>query len=78
MSKKSPLKSAFDLNDPFYKPLWLRAVIVAAATGWGIFEFVMGQPFWGTLFCALGAYAFYGFFIAFDPREPEQKDGKSE
>lgn len=71
-------KSVFDLNDPFFRPLWLRVLIVAATIGWGLFEFSAGQPFWGTLFCAIGAYAFYGLFIAFDPREPEEKDKSSE
>jgi hypothetical protein len=75
---KAPLKNAFDLNDPFFRPLWIRVLIVAAAGGWGVFEFVSGQPFWGILFCAIGAYAFYGFFIAFDPREVEKKDKSSE
>lgn len=63
----------FDFNDPFFKPLWLRIVIVAVAGAWGVFEFVSGAPFWGTLFVGVAALAFYGFFIAFDPREPEGK-----
>lgn len=75
---KTPLKSAFDLNDPFFKPLWLRALIVVAAIGWGVFEFVSGAAFWGTLFCAIGAYAFYGFFIVFNPREPDDEGTRPE
>lgn len=62
-----------DFNDPFYKPLWLRIVIVAVAAGWGVFEFMAGSPFWGVLFVGAGAFAFYGLFIAFNPREPERK-----
>lgn len=65
-------KGLFDFNDPFYRPLWLRVVIVVFAGGWGIFEFVAGSAFWGMLFCAAAAFAFYGLFIAFDPREPEK------
>ena len=34
-------------------------------------EFVGGSPFWGMLFCAAGAWAFHGLFIAFDPRDPD-------
>jgi hypothetical protein len=68
------IRKAFDLNDPFFKPLWIRVVTVALATGWGIFEFTAGSPTWGTLFCGIGAYAFYGLFIAFDPHDPEKKD----
>lgn len=65
------MKSLFDFNDPFYKPLWLRVLIVGTSTAWGLFEFSAGETFWGTLFCVVGAYSFYGLFIAFDPRDPE-------
>jgi hypothetical protein len=68
------MKKLFDLNDPFFRPLWIRVVIVLFSAGWGIFEFVAGAPTWGTLFCAISAYAFYGFFIAFEPREPHKDD----
>lgn len=65
-----------DFNDPFYKPLWLRVVIVAFAGVWGMFEFIAGSPFWGVIFAGMAVFAFHGFFIAFNPREPEQKKGK--
>jgi hypothetical protein len=67
------LKKLFDFNDPFFKPLWLRVAIVALAGGWGIFEFASGQMFWGTLFVGVAAIAFWGLFITFEPREPEEK-----
>lgn len=66
----------FDLNDPFFKPLWIRIVIVLLAGGWAVFEFMSGAMFWGTLFAGIAALAFHGFFIAFNPREPE--GGKEE
>jgi hypothetical protein len=69
------MKKLFDLNDPFFRPLWLRIAIVAFSLGWGAFEFSAGAASWGLLFCGIGAYAFYGLFIAFDPRDPEP-DGK--
>jgi hypothetical protein len=67
------MKKLFDLNDPFFRPLWIRVVIVIFSAGWGIFEFVAGAPAWGTLFCAIAAYAFYGFFVAFEPRDPGKR-----
>ncbi|MBO6716436.1 MAG: DUF3329 domain-containing protein [Rhizobiaceae bacterium] len=72
------MKKAFDLNDSFFKPLWIRVLIVVATLAWGAFEFTAGSPAWGTLFCGIGAYAFYGFFIAFDPRDPVEKDENAE
>ena len=63
----------FDLNDAFFKPLWIRVAIVLVTALWGIFEFSSGSPLWGVLFCGLSAYAVHGFFIVFDPREPDKK-----
>lgn len=66
----------FDFNDPFFKPLWIRIAVVGLALGWAAFEFASGAPFWGILFGAAGAWAFYGLFIAFNPRDvsPPSKD----
>ena len=63
----------FDFNDPFFKPLWLRVAIVLVAGAWGTFEFMAGATFWGTLFVGIAVVAFHGLFIAFNPREPENK-----
>lgn len=60
----------FDLNNPFFRPLWLRALIVALCLGWAAFEFVAASPFWGLLFGAIGLYCGWHFFFNFHPREP--------
>jgi len=59
----------FDLDHPFFKPLWLRVAIVVVCLGWAAFEFVGGSPFWGILFGAIGVYSAYRFFVSFDPRD---------
>ena len=59
----------FDLDHPFFKPLWLRVLVVAVALGWALVEFASGSPFWGILFGAIGAYAAYKFFVDFNPRD---------
>jgi len=43
--------------------------------GWGIFEFLTATPFWGMLFCGLGAYSVWQFF--FDGW-PDADDGKAD
>ena len=63
----------FDLNHPFFIPLWRRVAVVVFAVGWGLFEFASGSPFWGTLFLGIGGYAFWGLFIAFDPSAAAEK-----
>lgn len=59
----------FDLDNPYFRPLWIRLLIVAVALGWAVVEFATGSPFWGILFGALGVYAAYRFFVAFNPRD---------
>ena len=61
----------FDLNHPFFRPLWRRVAIVVIALGWALVELSGGNLFWAILFGALGVYAVWGFFIAFDPRDEE-------
>ncbi|MBO6552778.1 MAG: DUF3329 domain-containing protein [Roseitalea sp.] len=64
----------FDFDHPFFRPLWRRIATVGVTASWGIFEFLMGNHFWGTLFVGIGALSFYGLFITFNPRDPEPKD----
>ena len=65
------MKRLFDLDHPFFRPLWLRVLIVAACLGWAAVELVGGSPGWAILFGAVGAYAAYGFFVDHNPREPD-------
>ena len=59
----------FDLDHPFFRPLWLRIVIVALCLGWALFEIATGAPFWAILFGAIGLFAAYRFFVTFNPRD---------
>lgn len=59
----------FDTNHRFFKPLWIRLAVVAAAVGWGVFEFYAGQVIWGVIVFVFAAISFYGFFIDFNPEE---------
>lgn len=59
----------FDLDDPFYRPLWLRLLLVGLVLGWAAFEFASGAPFFGVIFAAIGAYAAWRFFVTFNPRD---------
>jgi hypothetical protein len=59
----------FDLDHPFFKPLWIRVLIVVVTLAWTAFEFSTGSPFWGVLFGAVGLFAAYRFFVVFNPRD---------
>jgi hypothetical protein len=66
-------KKFLDTDHPWFRPLWVRILVVAACAGWAIVEFVTGSPFWAVIFLGLGAYAGYGFFFDFHPGEAAAK-----
>ncbi|MCX8997515.1 DUF3329 domain-containing protein [Rhizobiaceae bacterium BDR2-2] len=63
--------SFLDRHHPFFKPLWRRALTVAAPVAWSIFEVASGSVGWGILFFAAGAYAAWELFIAPEPAKEE-------
>lgn len=64
----------FNLQDPFFRPLWLRAAIVAVCFGWAVVEGVTGASGFAVLFTAVGLYALHQFFIAWT-NPPKDDDG---
>lgn len=64
----------FDTDDAFYRPLWIRVLLVAVALGWGLFEFVSGASIFGMIFVAIGLYAAWRFFVTFDPPDRPGED----
>lgn len=65
-----------DLEHPFFRPLWRRVAVTVLCLGWGVFEFVAGSPFWGTLFGGLGAYCAWAFFVSW--QEPGVEDDNAQ
>ncbi|KJZ18548.1 hypothetical protein [Loktanella sp. S4079] len=61
-------------NDPFYRPIWRRAVIVALCLGWGLFEALSGSPGFAVIFLALGVYATVRLFVTYSPETPSEED----
>ncbi|CAN5754528.1 hypothetical protein BH23PSE1_BH23PSE1_00060 [soil metagenome] len=61
------MRSLFDLNVAFFKPLWRRVAVVAVCLGWALFELATGSVFWGVIFGGVGLFAAWQFFVTFDP-----------
>jgi hypothetical protein len=62
----------FDLDHPFFIPLWRRVAITAGCLGWALFEILAASPFWAVLAGAVGLYCGWHFFFNFNPREPKR------
>ncbi len=69
---------AFDVNHPFFVPLWRRILVVLLCCGWTAFEAVGGSPFWIILAGAFAVYTAWALLLTFDPEraarggEPEK------
>ena len=63
------IPTMFDLQVPFFVPLWRRVLFVVVCLGWAIFEFVTGSPGWAILFGAAGLWCVYQFFVVWDPKD---------
>jgi len=53
----------FDLQIPFFIPIWRRVALILVCHGWGLFEFANGTPFWGVIFVGLGVFASWQLFF---------------
>ena len=64
----------FDMDHPFFRPLWIRIAVVAVCLGWALVELMGGSPGWAMIFGALGAYAGWNFFVGGTRREDRNED----
>lgn len=53
----------FDFSHSFFRPMWRRTFVVCLCVGWGLFEFIMGSVFWGSLFIGFAGMSFWKLFI---------------
>lgn len=67
-----------DTDHPFYKPLWVRLLVVAFCIGWTAFEFWNGQTTWGMIFLAVAAYTTCALLIFYNPKPKPAEPSKSE
>ena len=64
-------KNQFDVQHPFFRPLWRRALFVGAMALWTVYEIVNANWIWAGIFTAAVAYLGYQWFIVFDPKNYE-------
>jgi hypothetical protein len=54
-------KKLIDFENPFFKPMWIRVLVLAFLTAWGFFEFAAGEPAWSAVFLAISAFCGWRF-----------------
>ena len=74
-----PMRNAFDVKHPFFRPLWRRIVVVTGCIAWALVELLStGSPFWAILFGAAGLWCAYQFFVVFDPADYADDAGETD
>ena len=52
-----------DLEHAFFKPVWIRVVVVAVCAGWAMFEFANDAVLCGVFFGGLAVICAYRFSV---------------
>ena len=53
----APRKPFLDGSHPMFAKAWVRWLTTLVPLAWGVVELASGNPLWGILFAASGAYA---------------------
>ncbi|MBY6152265.1 hypothetical protein KUV47_03485 [Vannielia litorea] len=62
----------FNLQHPFFRPMWRRVLATVLCFAWAGVELSMGATPWAVAFAVAGAWMAFQFFIAWtDPEEEE-------
>ena len=61
-----------DPDHPFYRPLWVRLLLVGLCAGWTAVEYYNGQHGWGLIFLIVTAYAFAQLLLFYKPKGPAE------
>ncbi|WP_182083956.1 DUF3329 domain-containing protein [Aureimonas sp. ME7] len=61
-----------DAQHPFFRPLWRRVAVVATCVVWAGVEFAVGDPMFGVMTGAIGAYGAWVFLLNYKPAAPDE------
>ena len=56
-----------DPSHPFYRPLWIRLLVVGSCTAWTAVEAYARQPFWAVITAAAAVYSAYMLLFTYKP-----------
>ena len=64
----------FNVQTPFFRPLWRRVVTTAACLAWTVVEVASGSVMWAIIFGATSLYLAWQFFVVFSPASDGDDD----
>lgn len=67
-----------DPDHPFYRPLWIRLLIIALCAFWTAVEFRNNENTWGMIFLAVTTYTACTLLIFFKPKPLVSEEAKVE
>ncbi|HEV7320010.1 MAG TPA: hypothetical protein VGO04_15545 [Ensifer sp.] len=65
------MRKFIDPDHPFYRPLWIRLLIVIFCAVWTAVEFWHEQPMWGMIFLAVTAYTSAALLVFYKPSDKD-------
>lgn len=63
-----------DMQHPWFKPVWRRALMVAICAAVALWDLSNGEYVWALIFGGMAGYAIYVFFIAWENDTPNKPD----
>lgn len=72
MAVKRGNMQIIDPQHKFYRPLWVRVLVVLVCASWFAFELYLGPSFWLVIMGALTAYTAWVLLIRFTPAPDPQ------
>ncbi|MEP2029852.1 MAG: hypothetical protein ABJI96_14210 [Paracoccaceae bacterium] len=57
------MKKFFDLENPFFAPVWIRVAVVVVMILWGVVELSQGATLWAIIFIGVGGFCGWRFYI---------------
>lgn len=60
-------RGPFDIQHPFFNPLWRRIAVTTVCALWGLYEWSQDAQIWAILFGAIAVYCAHQFFWAWQP-----------
>ncbi|MCH2164012.1 MAG: hypothetical protein MK098_05095 [Marinovum sp.] len=70
------MSRVFDVQLPFFIPIWRRIALTLFVGVWAIFEWTLDNQILAILTGMIAVYLALQFFVFFDPKTPEEKENE--